>query len=189
MAATIAIAYPTLAPGYEPYSNVDVLSIPVTSGDTVNDGDVLIMASGYVNTGATNPASALAGLALHASGAVYAPPASGATPYNTPFGTYTNTNTALVPGEPLNMHFAAFHNGARFEFSLDTSVALTQSLVGTSVGLKWAGAGNPWYVTNASSPNAVATVVGIAQGPGLGVIGTDSGGRLIVEFIASTLGI
>lgn len=198
--ATIAVQYPTVAPGAFPMSQPDTEPYLVYSGNSANDSSLVIKDgtnAGYVKeptlsagTTAYNTSGAtIYGLALHNSAAVFTN-ASGASKYATPFGVYTNTNTALVPSDPISLHVALFHNGQRFQFSLDPAISLTQSLLGTAIGLASTGSSNGdiWYATTTNTGSCLcATVVGFVQGPGYGVIGTDSGGRLILEFIPSFL--
>lgn len=184
MAATIALRYPSLFQGADFNGSIEVLSRPVVGGQTVKDDDVLILSGGDVESAATNPASALAGLALHASGNVFAGGAAGASVAKgaSPFGAFTS---GFNDPEVTNMHFVPFHNGNQFEFSLATTVALADTLVGSQVGLVKDASGI--YCVDTAGTNKVATIVQIVRGPNNGVVGTDNGGRVIVDFIASTL--
>lgn len=198
--ATIALQYPTFSPGAAPMSQSETLPFQVYAGNTINDSALVIVDAshaGYVaeptiGTGASpydTGGYTIYGLAMYNSGKVFVPP-SGATATSTPFGVYSNTNTALVPNDPLSLKVAMFHNGAEFQFSLDTGISLTQSLVGSEIGLASSGSshGDIWYATTTGTAACLcAIVVGIVQGPGYGVIGTDSGGRLILRFSSTFL--
>jgi hypothetical protein len=174
----------------------------VFAGNVVNDSGLVIKDgtnSGYVkeatlSAGASpyNVAGAtIYGLAMYNSQAIFVP-AVGASKYATPFGVYSNSNTALQPQDPTSLKVALFHNGNQFSFSLDPAINLTQSLIGTTIGLASTGSSNGdiWYATTTGTGTCLcATIVRIVQGPGYSVIGTDTGGRLILEFTPSFLAV
>lgn len=201
--AVIAITPPTLAPVQNQTVVSESQPFSVFAGNTVNDGGLVIVDgtnAGYVKEmtllAGTSPynigGATLCGLALHNSNAVFAPPATGATRFNTPFGVYSNTNTALQPLDATTLKVALFHNGNQFSFSLDPAISLTQSLIHTTIGLASTGSSNGdlMYVTTTGTGTCLcATIVRIVQGPGYGVIGTDTGGRVIVQFSPTFLAI
>lgn len=199
--ATIALQYPTLSPTQPQNVASETQPFLVYAGNTVNDSGLVIVDSshaGYVTepslSAGTTPyntgGATIYGLAMHSSAAVFVPPASGTTKYNTPFGVYSNSNTALIPTDPRSLKVALFHKDAEFEFSLDTGISLTQSLIGSAIGLASTGSSNGdiWYATTTNTGSCLcATIVRIVEGPGYGVIGTDSGGRLVVKFLSTFL--
>jgi hypothetical protein len=187
--AAIGYRLPSVKAGNQPNQNPQIGSLPVTSAQTINLGDPLILGSGTVESSGSNPSGALIGLALHDSGAFFAGGAAGSTvsKYSTPFGAFTS---GFNLPETSNMHFVYFNNGNQFEFSLKSSTSLAQTLVGTEVGLQKDGTTGYYYVDTGAS-NKVATIVEIVQGPETfyGTIGTDTGGRVIVEFLPSALAV
>ncbi len=107
---------------------IESASLPFTGTPVIDS--VLIIGSGVLSVGATNPTTAaLAGLSEKDGNAIYTSP----TPtIGTLFGGGT-VGTVLTPSEPLNMQFVPFHNGNQFEFSVVQALAATTP--GTAFGL------------------------------------------------------
>jgi hypothetical protein len=188
--AVIPYQLPILSPDNAPSGAVITNHLPMASGQTSNKGDVLILTSGTVESTASNPSGALVGLALHDSGAVFAAGAAGSnasSKYVTPFGKFTS---GYNEGEVTDMHFLPFDADTEVVFSLDTAITLAQSLVGTQVGIDKDGTTGIYYVSTTPS-NKVAVIRKIVQPSalGYGVIGTDTGGRVIVAFLDAALAI
>ena len=185
--AVIPLQLPAIAPNQSPGGNIETDALPIASDQTVYAGDVLILTDGTVESAATNPSSALIGLADHASGAVYAggAPDSTVSKYDTPFGAFTS---GFNETDVTNMHFVRFNTEVEVIFSLNTSEDLAQTLVGSEVGIVKDSTTGIYYVSTAGS-NKVAVITGILQPSalGYGVIGTDTGGRVTVRFIESAL--
>lgn len=190
--ATYTYGYqaPGLAPGVNADQMVPSKSAPVVSAQTINDGDVLILSSGNVESSGNNPSGSLVGLALHASGAVFAAGAAGSSnsKYSTPFGAFVS---GFNLAETTNMHYVPFDGNTEFVFSLATGSDFAQSLRGTQVGIVKDNTTGFYYV-DPSQSNKVATIVDVVFDPiiiqqqALG--NTIAGGRVIVRFLAAALG-
>jgi hypothetical protein len=188
--AVIPLQLPTIAPGNAPDGAVVTNHLPMVAGQTSNKGDVLILSAGAAQSAATNPASALLGLALHDSLAVFAaggPGSNAASKEATPFGKFTSGFDESVV---TDIHFLPFDGAAEVVFSFDPAVTLAQSIVGSQVGIVKDATTGIYYVSTAGT-NKVAVIREIKQPAalGYGVIGTDTGGRVVVAFLDSALAI
>ena len=153
-------------------------SLPFTGTFPIDS--VLIIGSGVVTVGATNPTTAaLAGLSLKDSAAIFTSP----TPtIGTLFGGGT-VGTVLTPSEPLNMQFVPFHNGNQFEFSVVQALAATTP--GTAFGLLLDSVSGFW-VLDSSQGNKPWIALEVVTNALLPWVVGDTGFRVIAAIPSST---
>lgn len=191
MAATIAyqpIRLMNVGPNAE--NDAIISYYPLANGQTPIEGDILTISSGQLSKAAAN-AAAIAGMAMFASTNIYHAFSGAGTGLN--FGP-DQTGTALIPATNQYMGLVQFDNNMEVEINLSQATTLATSLIGTQVGLGY-DAGSGFFFADPAAGNKIATIRMIPGGPdapanrlGLsnGVIG-DSGGRIVIQFLASAL--
>ena len=163
---------------------------PLAGGQTPIEGDLLTISGGNISKAAAN-AAALAGMALFASSQIYHAFSNAGSGLN--FAA-DQTGTALVPAINQYIGVVQFDNSMEVEISLNQATTLATTLVGTQVGIGLDGT-TGFFFADPSAGNKVAVIQKVSGGPdapsgrlGLsnGVLG-DSGGRVVIQFIASAL--
>jgi len=179
------------------FKEPDIAKYPITAANTIKRGEFTTIASGQLlhpvgAVGTGIPTTGIVGLANADGSALYFSGIGGSTavasPYaaNTQLFGYTTATTALQPGlDFLGLPITLAHNGQQFEVSL--SQAFAQASLGVQVGIAL-DAASGYYIADTSATNKVATIIGEVDGPGKGTIG-DTGKRVLVQFIATTLAV
>lgn len=188
MANTIAYMAPRLH-GSGPLSEDDpnINKYPFTG--TLNEADIVYLNSGVATKAAANQAS-IAGMVLANSSSIYHAASGAGTGLN--FGP-DQTGTALVPAVEQNLGVMTFGSGVMLEISLNQATTLANSLIGTQVGLGY-DATSGFFFADPTAANKIGVIQLLPGGPdsprgpqtGNGQIG-DSGGRVVISFIASAL--
>jgi len=116
----------------------DIQAFPISAGSTYVTGAVLDLATSGASAGSVfavaDSPSTLIGIALHDATAVFG--ATGTVTYanSSLFGVGANLGTPLFPGDQAYQLVAMAHNGAYFEFSLETAISATTT-IGLPIGI------------------------------------------------------
>lgn len=193
MAITIAYQAPRLLnSGPSAMDDPIINKYPFTG--TLVEGDILFLSAGVLNKASANQAS-IAGMAMAGSGQVYHAASNPGVGLNF---AQDQTGTALVPGTEQNLGLVQFDDGIRLEINLIQSTTLAASLVGTQVGLGY-DATSGFFFVDPGQTNKIAYITQIPGGPDMPFVGSttrgflangqigDSGGRVVVAFLASAL--
>lgn len=167
-------------------------NIAAAAGQTLAEGDFATIAAGQLSKAAANATLAsLAGIVRKGNDSVY----YNANPSKTTLFGAAQSGTALIPGTNQNPEVFGLQ-GLQFEINIINTHTLAAADVGTQVGLNYDATSGYFFVDPAQA-NKVAEIVAISGGPdaqnsavgaagiGNGVIG-DSGGRVVVQFLAGT---
>lgn len=172
-------------------SGVSLGALPVTGGQTIALGDLVVLASGLISKGASNTNTNILGFAIHPGADIYFSGIGGsaaALSHQSFFGA-SIAGTAAMSADPLTCHYFVPGNGVYVEMSLVQTYAATTP--GTAFGITLDGTTGIFVAD--TSATAVGNIVRLMEGVpnyqtlgGTGGIG-DTGARVLVKFNAATL--
>jgi len=150
-----------------PSANVNPTINPFTmaSGQVSNDGDIMLLTGGDVESIGNNVATGFLGIIQHPSGAVFDQVVTG---IQGVFGT-DNVNSGLLPADAGQVLVALFGGGAVVAINLNQNTGWItggtyQANVGTPVAI-YKDAATGIYYADTQGSNAVAEVLGLTGGP------------------------